>query len=108
MSQQSPEWSFRNSLGQVITTGDATTAMKYRTSDGFTEITGTPALEQVVEGDTGVTVKPYTEWLREDLENEVERRNDARGDDDVLVEVAAPGNKPELAAALEADDQLHS
>ncbi len=44
-------------------------------------------------------------WLKADLEQEVERRNDARGDEQQFVVVEAPRNKKELAAALSADDE---
>lgn len=52
----------------------------------------------------GETPKPYLEWSKSDLENEVSRRNDARGAEDRYVDVESPYNKPQLAAALEADD----
>lgn len=51
--------------------------------------------------------KPYSEWLKADLEAEVDRRNEGRSDDG-LIEVEAPGNKPDLIAALEADDAANS
>lgn len=47
---------------------------------------------------------PYIDWKKDALEAEVEARNDARGDEEPLIEVAPPGNKAELAAALDADD----
>ncbi|WP_228941843.1 hypothetical protein [Nocardioides sp. Leaf374] len=47
----------------------------------------------------------YMTWLKADLEQEVERRNDARGDEQQFVVVEAPRNKKELAAALSADDE---
>jgi hypothetical protein len=50
---------------------------------------------------------PYLEWLKSDLEDEVARRNESRDDSQVIV-VDAPGNKPELAAALDADDAAHA
>lgn len=40
-----------------------------------------------------------------ELRAEVERRNGERGEDDEPVTVEEPGNKPELVAALEADDE---
>lgn len=46
---------------------------------------------------------PYSKWKKDDLQAEVARRNEGREDAD-LIEVEAPGNKPELVAALEADD----
>lgn len=101
MAETDPTWSFTNSRGRVITTGDATTAEKYRHDPAFTEVTDTPAVEQV--DDDGV-VKPYTEWRKSDLEAEVARRNTTRGADGPFVVVDEPGNKPELVAGLEADD----
>ncbi|NUO57317.1 MAG: hypothetical protein HOV78_11675 [Hamadaea sp.] len=55
------------------------------------------------DGGEGDGPKPYSKWLKADLEAEVDRRNEGREDDD-LIEVDEPGNKPELVAALEADD----
>lgn len=46
----------------------------------------------------------YSSWTVAQLREEVERRNDARGDEQVYVMVAEPGNKPELVAGLAADD----
>ncbi|GAA1138353.1 hypothetical protein [Nocardioides aquiterrae] len=48
--------------------------------------------------------RPYGEWLVKELQAEVEARNDAAGDDEPQIVVEPPGNKPELVAALEADD----
>lgn len=45
----------------------------------------------------------YASWKKDQLEAEVDRRNEDREDDD-LIEVEAPGNKAELVAALQADD----
>ncbi|NUO57311.1 MAG: hypothetical protein HOV78_11645 [Hamadaea sp.] len=103
MSDQTPDqaWSFTNSRGRVITTHNVVDAEKYRADRNFREVTDTPAAEQV---DSEGGVKPYKDWLKGDLEREVEARNDATGDDEPFIEVAAPGNKPELIAALEADD----
>lgn len=44
-----------------------------------------------------------SKWTVKALKAEVEARNSERADDDP-VEVEAPGNKPELIAALVADD----
>lgn len=56
--------------------------------------------------DDGVepVTKPYAEWTKAELEGEIEARNDAAGDDEPQIEVEAPRNKPELVAALQADD----
>lgn len=98
-----PAWSFTNSRGRVITTHDPITAEKYRYDPAFNEVTDTPAVEQV--NDDG-HVKPYSDkaWTKAKLEAEIEARNDAAGDEDHRIEVAEPGNRPELIAALEADD----
>lgn len=46
----------------------------------------------------------YLKRTKTDLEDEVRRRNDDGRLEDALIVVNAPGNKPELAAALVADD----
>lgn len=51
--------------------------------------------------------KPYSEWLKADLEAEVASRNEGRDEDDA-IEVEGSGNKPDLIAALEADDAANS
>lgn len=50
-------------------------------------------------------VDAYEDWTVEQLKDEVKARNDGRGEDEAKVEVEAPGNKPELIDALEADDE---
>lgn len=45
----------------------------------------------------------YAKWKKPDLEAEIAKRNEARDADDHIVP-DEPGNKPELIAALEADD----
>ena len=47
--------------------------------------------------------KPYDEWSKAELEDEITRRNEGRADDGLIV-VEGKGNKPDLVAALEADD----
>lgn len=50
-------------------------------------------------------VSPYLAQRKADLEAEVEKRNfDRDPGEEAYIRVEAPGNKPELAAALEADD----
>lgn len=49
------------------------------------------------------TTKPYLDWKKDELELEILTRNEGRPDSE-QIEVEAPGNKPELAAALNADD----
>ena len=53
--------------------------------------------------ETGDKPRSYADLSKSDLKAEVEARNEARDEDD-LIEVDAPGNKAELIAALEADD----
>lgn len=55
--------------------------------------------ERVTAGDTD---KPYSKWLKADLETEVARRNAERAEDDQLDTGA--GTVADLAAALTADD----
>lgn len=40
-----------------------------------------------------------------ELKNELDARNDARGEGEAPIEVEAPGNKPQLVAALAADNE---
>lgn len=46
-------------------------------------------------------VPPYSDWQVKALKREIDERNAER---ETPIEVAEPGNKPELIAALEADD----
>lgn len=46
---------------------------------------------------------PYAEWTNDELRAEIETRNKAAGEDAQIM-AEPPGNKPELVAALEADD----
>lgn len=46
----------------------------------------------------------YRAMSKPDLQAEVERRNDARGAEEPLVQVGGKGNKPDLIAALVAHD----
>lgn len=55
----------------------------------------------------GEEAKPYAKWSNAELEDEVDRRNDARGEDETYVVVESPANKAQLVAALEADDLAH-
>jgi hypothetical protein len=48
---------------------------------------------------------PYSEWKVDDLKAEIASRNEDREDESQIV-VEAPGNRPQLIAALEADDDL--
>lgn len=58
----------------------------------------------------GDAAEAYTgpEWKKADLEAEVERRNDARGDEDRQVEVGGTGKVDDLRAALIADDEAQA
>lgn len=98
-----PAASFKNSRGVVITTSTPVDIEKYRHDPRFTEVTDTPAVEQV---DDDGHVKPYSDpsWTKPKLEAEIEARNDAAGDDEPQIVVEEPGNKPQLIAALEAHD----
>lgn len=49
-------------------------------------------------------VDPYKGWKVDQLKAEVTARNDATGEGEPQIEVAEPGNKPELLDALRADD----
>lgn len=71
----------------------------------LTAITNPAAWEggEAPEQDTSKGDQPYPKWTKSELETEVARRNEGRADEDLVV-VDAPGNKPELVAALEADD----
>ena len=46
----------------------------------------------------------YKSWRKPRLEEEIANRNSGRDDEDLIV-VAGPGNKPDLIAALEDDDE---
>lgn len=72
--------------------------------------TGVPVPEKLAagkpitkEGDIAVPTAYDSDSVKQ-LKAEVEKRNDARGDDEPPIEVAEPGNKPQLIAALVADD----
>lgn len=54
-------------------------------------------------GDNDGAAKPYSKWKKDDLQAEVDRRNEGRDDEDLIV-VEGKGNVPDLAAALEGDD----
>ena len=75
----------------------------------------TPELEELIPGSFWVGVADpaslddapvaYLDWKKAQLEAELEKRNaDRDPDGDAYIHVEPPGNKPELAAALEADD----
>lgn len=64
-------------------------------------VDGAPAAD---DGDADEDSASYSEWLKADLEAEIDRRNEDR-DEAGLIVVAEPGNKPQLIEALEADDQ---
>lgn len=49
----------------------------------------------------------YDQWKVDKLRDEVSTRNKDRPDDQ-QIQVAAPGNKAELVAALQADDQAQA
>lgn len=50
---------------------------------------------------------PYKGWKVDDFRSEIEKRNADREDDKKIVP-AEPGNKPEMLAALQADDAKQS
>ena len=89
------------------------------TSDVPAENVPTPSEEEAGEGngsgdenvqeengdDSGAT--GYEAQTVADLKTEIDNRNADRSDDD-KINVEAPGNKPELIAALEADDAKHA
>lgn len=88
-------WSFTNSRDRVVTTENIVDAERYRNRPGFTEI---------IESEPAAESYDDQSWTKKRLAAEVEARNDARGDDEPPIEVAEPGNKAELIAALLADD----
>lgn len=47
----------------------------------------------------------YDGWTVPQLKDEVDKRLDARGPEDRPIEVEPPANKPQLIAALTADDE---
>lgn len=56
------------------------------------------------DGD-GEPAKPYSKWLKSDLQDELDRRNAERDDEDLLdAEVDGKVTVASLAAALDADD----
>lgn len=74
--------------------------------------TMTPTYDNVVvedpeAGSPETTAPDYGSLSKKQLEDEVKLRNSERKTDDVdYIVVDAPGNKPELVAALTADDQV--
>lgn len=50
--------------------------------------------------------KPYPKWTVPELEAEIDRRNDGRGEDDLIE--AESGRKDDLVAALQGDDAASS
>ena len=57
------------------------------------------------QGDGDETeVKPYAKWKKADLEAEVESRNTDRADYEQIV-IGGKGTVPDLAEALDADDE---
>jgi hypothetical protein len=65
-----------------------------------------PALKRAAVPPNATPLEADVDWNTKtvaDLEAEIERRNADR-DDDEKIEVAPPGNKPELVAAIAADD----
>lgn len=65
-----------------------------------------PALKRVgvPEGAVVVETIPFEKQTVPDLQAEINRRNSERADVDDQIVVEPPANKPELVAALEADD----
>lgn len=59
----------------------------------------------VAEAAAAKARKAYDRKTVEELQNDVDARNDARGDGEPLIEIADPGNKPQLVDALVGDDQ---
>lgn len=53
-------------------------------------------------------VDPYEGWTVPKLKDQVDARNDARGEGEALIKVETPGHKAELLAALRADDERNS
>lgn len=63
-----------------------------------------PSADEPVAQPTPAPTVDYRAMSKPALQAEVERRNDARGAEEPLVQVAGKGNKPDLIAALVADD----
>lgn len=79
----------------------------YKVLDGekAVDVAGDPLPPVYAQAPTEDTApKPYAEWSKPQLEDEIDKRRDARGPEDRVIDVEAPGNKPQLVAALEADD----
>lgn len=70
------------------------------------DVAGDPYPVEYGAGPVAGGSDPYKGWKVDRLKGEIEARNDARGDDEPLIVVEEPGNKPELLAALRADDAL--
>lgn len=69
-----------------------------------TEAPAAEATTAAPESAEAVTVSAYEGVTVADLKTEIERRNADR-DDETKITVEAPGNRPELVSALEADDK---
>lgn len=62
---------------------------------------------KVAKTDAGEESEPYKGVNVADLKSEIEKRNEGREDDKKIVP-AEPGNRPELVAALVADDEAQA
>lgn len=65
-----------------------------------------PAADEPQTKPPALAVDPYEGKSNKDLKAEVDRRNDSRSAD-AYIQVELPGNKPQLLAALQADDAAH-
>lgn len=77
--------------------------------DPAADAAGAPPTEDLAAAEHGAQsaaapAVDYRAMSKPDLQAEVERRNDARGAEEPLVQVGGKGNKPDLIAALVADD----
>lgn len=76
-------------------------------ADAISEATDDAADNSTDESDGELAEVPYSLMSKKQLEDEVKARNAERDQGDVdYIRVDAPGNKPQLVAALKADDQV--
>lgn len=95
----------------VLATQDGSERYLYRgavVGEGFTKeslrLAKDNGLISVVKDEkTADQTDPYKAFSLEDAKTELAKRNEGRADDSKIVP-AAPGNKPEILAALVADD----
>lgn len=88
--------------GAVLPEGVAEADIKRLKGKGFIEKVKT----EKVDADTGGDAEPYKGVNVADLKSEIEKRNEGREDDKKIVP-AEPGNRPEIVAALVADDDAN-